>query len=86
MQRKVLSLVAAIALIVALIPTQQAFAVNAVKYYTVRYVCICSPSCYGTIVGEWTRECDGSLYGWGVQPYDPDSCYHTDLTYGDNCD
>ena len=82
--RKFTCLVAAIALVLALIPTQQTFAVNSVIYYTVRYVCICGPC--PPIVGEWTRECDGTFYGWGVAPYTSDPCLRTDVSYGDMCE
>ena len=85
MCQKFTAVLAAIALIVALVPAPRAEASFYVTYYTVTYVCICGPGCYGLVVGQWTRSCDGSLSGWGVQPYDPDPCYSTSETYGDEC-
>jgi hypothetical protein len=53
-------------------------------YYTVRVSCIVSPWYpIGTIVGEWTRQCNGSLSGWGSQPFS--GCTTTEITAGPSC-
>ena len=85
MRRRLTAILAALALAIALIPAPQAHASFYVTYYTVTYVCICGPVCYGTIVGQWTRGCDGVLSGWGVPPYDGDPCHSTSETYGNEC-
>lgn len=84
MRRKSISIAIAVALMIALIPAPQSYAVNSVIYYTVRYVCVCGPC--PPVVGYWTRECDGYLHGWGVAPYTVDPCYRTDVSYGDLCE
>jgi hypothetical protein len=35
---------------------------------------------YGVLVGEWTRECDGTYTGWGDQPYQYPICDFTVVT------
>lgn len=89
MQRKLTSLIVAMALVVALVPTRQTYAINREKYYTVTFVCIISPP--PGVVGEWTKYCDGSMGGWGAPPYgctpgNPSSCCETTVTLGPICD
>ena len=84
MRRKGIVLLVAFALLLVFVLPPPVLAVNSEIQYTVTYVCICL-GCYGMVVGEWTRACDGSMYGWGVQPYEPASCYSTAKTYGDMC-
>ena len=87
MRKKLTSIATSIALVLILIPAPQAQAVNSEIFYTIRYTCICSPSCpTGQVVGEWTRPCQGEMYGWGVQPYQYTSCHSTEVTYGDLCE
>ena len=54
-------------------------------YYTVRYTCICGPCPTGGIEGEWQQNCDGSLTGWGTEPYGYTSCHTTEVTVGPLC-
>lgn len=89
MGRKITSIVAALAFVIAIIPAQRADAVNAETFYTVTFVCIMSPP--PGVVGEWTNPCQGEMYGWGAAPYgctpgNPNSCCSTSVTYGENCD
>jgi hypothetical protein len=87
MSRKFASIIACVALVLALIPAPQARAIRVVTYYTVWYTCICSP-CPSPpfIVGEWTKDCDGQLTGWGTPPNGGQSCHYTETNYGDECE
>jgi hypothetical protein len=72
MRKRITSLIVSLALILSLAPQAYALPEYSV-YYRVYYSCICSPNCYGTLVGEWTLACDGHWYGWGWRPYE-NSC------------
>ena len=87
--RSLLLLGAMILMLIPVQPVQLLQPVNRVQamgfyeeYYTVRYGCICGPMCYGTIVGQWTRDCNGNLTGWGWEP--GHSCTYTEISYGTN--
>jgi hypothetical protein len=83
MGRRLTSILTAVVLVVAFIPAAPANAINSEIYYTVMLECQCwCPA------GEWTRPCEGGLYGWGEPPYGgtPSYCYHTYVTYGPPCD
>ena len=89
MGSKVTRIVAALALVVALLPAERVNAVDSEIHYTVTFVCIVSPQ--PGVVGEWTRPCQGELYGWGAPPYgctpgNPNHCCSTTITYGDLCE
>jgi hypothetical protein len=83
MGRKLTLAVMALTLVAVLAPAPQANAINSEVFYTVMLECQCwCPA------GEWTRPCEGGMYGWGQAPYtgDPSYCYKTYVTYGDPCD
>jgi hypothetical protein len=84
MRNRIAALVVSLALI--LVFTPQAYALPEYStYYTVYYSCICSPNCYGTLVGEWTHACNGQWYGWGWRPYE-NSCAQWVVTEeGEDC-
>jgi hypothetical protein len=77
-------LVLIVVAVLMLMPVQPARPTQAMgfyeEYHTVWYNCICSPGCYGTVVGEWTRDCNGNMTGWGWEP--GHECTATDVTYG----
>lgn len=66
-------------------PTQKVKAIDIPRIYSV-YADYCdfgpwSP--YGYLLGEWTRDCDNTYYGWGFERGEP--CTYT--TYVDlDCD
>ena len=65
-------------------PVQQVHAIPGYEeYLTVRYRCITGPDMRGTIEGEWFRDCDGNMSGWGVEP--GSDCTYTDVTFGASC-
>ncbi|HEU4833876.1 MAG TPA: hypothetical protein VFS90_05660 [Pyrinomonadaceae bacterium] len=68
------------------VPTEKAKAVTAVRHYKVYYTtCIVGPPIpEGELIGEWTRECDGTWIGWGTMP--GSACSYYSLTYGDLCE
>ena len=69
------------------VPTEKAKAVTAVRHYKVYHTtpCIVGPPIpEGELVGEWTRECDGTWIGWGSMP--GGACSYYSLTYGDLCE
>lgn len=79
----------ALAILVALLPAGKMNAVDAEVHYTVTFVCVVGPN--PGVVGEWTRPCQGELYGWGAPPYgctpgNPNYCCVTDISYGDLCE
>jgi hypothetical protein len=37
--------------------------------------CGCTP---GDVMGEWDRDCDGNLSGWGDLPFSNNACEETD--------
>jgi len=41
---------------------------------------------YGDVLGEWDRNCDGTLTGWGVPPYSDPVCTNTDVGAFTPCD
>jgi hypothetical protein len=83
MGRKLTSIVTAMVLVAALIPAPRTNAVNSEIFYRVDLEC----QCWCTS-GEWTKPCEGEMYGWGIPPYggEPPQCYHTYVTYGEICD
>lgn len=70
--KRIVSFLASLALIISLTPQAYALPDQSI-YYRVYYSCICGPSCYGTLVGEWTLHCNGQWTGWGWRPYE-NSC------------
>jgi hypothetical protein len=52
------------------------------EYYTVHYCCIVGPS-VPSVEGEWWRDCEGNMSGWGWEPGHNCSC--TEITYGNYC-
>jgi hypothetical protein len=64
-------------------PTQKVKAGFYIEYYTVRYKCVISPDCWGCVEGQWTRDCDGQMTGWGWEP--GTDCTYTEITDGDEC-
>ena len=72
MRKRIVSFIVSLALVIVLVPQAYARPDHSTTYY-VYYSCICSPNCYGTLVGEWTLACDGHWYGWGWHPYE-NSC------------
>jgi hypothetical protein len=65
----------ALFLALALAPQAHALPDNEV-HYTVYYSCHVGPGgCgpggdwYGCLVGEWTLDCSGHWFGWGMRPY-----------------
>jgi hypothetical protein len=89
MRRKFITLTTSLVLAFAAIvftPAPRAQASFYTVHYTIIYMCRCGPYCpYGEIQGEWTQECNGWMHGWGVQPYQYESCYETDVIYGEEC-
>lgn len=88
MKRKLTSILQALVLVVALIPAHQTRAIDSEIHYTVTFVCIVGPN--PGVIGEWTRDCNSELTGWGTPPYqcegNPSYCCETDVTFGDPCD
>jgi hypothetical protein len=41
---------------------------------------------YGDVLGEWDRDCDGTLTGWGVPPFSNPTCTNTDVGAFTPCD
>ena len=80
-----LTIVALLMLVPMIRPTQRVKAFSRETYYTIRYICIISPSCapWDCIEGEWFRDCDGNMTGWGWEP--GANCTRTEITYGSNC-
>ena len=79
MSRKVLAIAASVILILAIqVPPANAFL--RWHHYDVIYSCICSPGCYGTLVGQWDEDCDGNYTGWGWEP--GHECTYTDTSSG----
>lgn len=85
MRKHFVVLIAAIAIAIALIPSGRTEADQLFEvHYTVHYTCVCGPC--PPIVGEWTLNCDGTLTGWGEQPFAHEGeCHHTEVTRGDWC-
>jgi hypothetical protein len=52
-------------------------------HYRVIYDCTCGPICYGWLVGEWTRDCEGNMTGWGMMP--GDNCTRTEISSFQEC-
>jgi hypothetical protein len=87
MRRLVLSFILVVATLFLLVPTQSVKALPDQEiYYTVIYSCHVGPppDWYGTVVGEWTRMCNGSLIGWGMKPFG-ESCVDTIVELGESC-
>ena len=70
-------------------PTQKVNAVLREKFYTV----ILAEPCpfgwpgkppYGTVMGEWTLDCDGNWDGWGWTPNE-ENCKDVEITLGQQC-
>lgn len=93
MRKLISSIVLVGTMILMLLPVQPLQPVQRVQafpeyetYYTIRYTCVVSPwPPQGTIMGEWQRDCNGSLTGWGTRPYEYSSCYDTEVTSGPEC-
>jgi hypothetical protein len=83
MRKKTVLVMATVAVVMMLFPTNNAIATGSVTYYTVRYACQVSPDQYGVIVGQWTVDCDGNWTGSGWMP--GEYCTYTDTTYGEVC-
>ena len=84
MRNRITSLIVSLALIVVLTPQAYALPDNVV-HYTVRYSCICGPTCYGQVEGEWTQWCDGSWSGWGWRPYENSCAQWVDTEVIEEC-
>lgn len=53
-----------------------------VQYYKVYHdgTCIVGPVIpHGTLMGEWTRNCDGTWTGWGSRPNS--ACTYSEIDY-----
>ena len=84
MRNRIVSLVVSFALVLILVP--QAYALpDHETYIQVYYSCICSPNCYGTLVGEWTIACNGQWYGWGWRPYENSCAQWVESQEGEDC-
>jgi hypothetical protein len=86
MKKKSLAVIAAVAFVMMFMPADHSNAKAnplRVTYYTVKYACIVSPDMRGTVQGEWTLWCDGSMTGWGWEP--GHNCTYTETTYGVLC-
>lgn len=83
------SLAMVVAILLTVLPAERVNAVDAEVHYTITFVCVIGPN--PGVIGEWTRPCQGEMYGWGVAPYscatgNPNYCCETDVSYGDPCD
>lgn len=74
-------LLVAVATLMLLMPPHVSRADGYRVTYTVYRDCntvecnLVSPPMGCVVVGEWTRECDGSWTGWGAKPDDPCTYY-----------
>ena len=92
MRKLISSIVLVGTTILMLIPVQPLQPVQLVQalpdhevYYTVRYTCKAVSPYSPDIVGEWIRDCNGNLTGWGTKPYEYTSCHDTEVTTGPAC-
>ena len=52
-------------------------------HYIVHYNCIIGPTLPDDVMGEWDRDCDGNLTGWGWEP--GHNCSRTEVISGMYC-
>ena len=78
-----LTITALLMLVPMIRPTQRVKAWSRETYYTVRNSCLTRPPCFNCLRGEWFRDCDGNMTGWGWEP--GHECSYTEITYGNNC-
>lgn len=79
-----LSIMIALFMTAAMIgPTQKAKAGFQEWNYSVYFGCVDSRTPYGTLVGEWTIDCNDNWTGWGDKP--GDECTYFDVTPGQLC-
>lgn len=87
MRKLRVSIILIVATILMLMPVQPVQPVQAMgfyeEFYIVRYHGVCGPSCEVFIEGEWTRDCNGNMTGWGAKPGDPYT--FTETTLGNEC-
>ena len=86
MIKRIILFVVSVALIVSLSPSVGVRALRSrVIYYTVwGQTCVIGPApAPGQIEGQWVRDCDGNLTGWGEGPFD--SCFPTTAVLGELC-
>jgi hypothetical protein len=90
MRKLIFSVTLVAATILMLMPVQPVQPVRLVKamgfyeeFFTVRYNCIIGPPTPDNIEGEWRRDCNGNMTGWGWEP--GHNCTYTEVTYGNEC-
>jgi hypothetical protein len=85
MRRRVLTIGVALAIALTVQPNaRNAYgAAGWELHFDVYYSCIVSPPMAGNLEGQWDRDCQGNVTGWGTQPYT--NCHDTQVTYGAYC-
>lgn len=86
MKKRIFCLTACIALLIALSLPVGGQGFRRVVYYEVLWGdCVVGPAIpVDTVVGEWTRDCEGNLTGWGIGPF-VQGCNWVIVTHGELC-
>ena len=88
MKKRIIFFLGSLTMLVALsLPTggRTQFIGRVIEYKVYWGTCVISPMPpANSLEGEWTRDCDGTLTGWGIPPYFQ-SCHTTVMILGPEC-